>query len=337
MNEKQVPEELRQFIEKKLLGNKAFGRLRGAFKVDSTLGILDKTLDESKTPTQFCNDWDQTSSDIRVIGNIISQCRRNGHDVIADEIVKALSDRAYTLPGETIPIEQTQPITILVIDFERTLTMIKWIRCAHWMELRNFVRDEKEQIWETGDNLTNTLFKQYPSLYDFTISGLNDGYEGPELRSAYRQDVYDKIHNMALRDSAKIGLKFHTYNSHLEINDLMFAHVFFGDQAEVLANFTRHEQRLLSTWTVNVPSVLIKESGLSKLMFGFHPEDKHSFWKNASNCSNSIGCVNGYGVVALNEKYTDPFTDHTGRIHSQYSISNLDIEDPDEKIAFELT
>ncbi|MBL7022255.1 hypothetical protein ISR92_03000 [Patescibacteria group bacterium] len=302
------------------------------------MGILGTTLENSGSPTQFCNDWDITSTDIRVIGNMIAQCKRDGQDIIADVMSKALLDRAYQLPGETIPVEETQPITIVVLDFEKTLEMIKWIRCAHWMSLNNYL-DEPTLIRRDIDmKLTDRLFNTFPSLYEHALRRKSQGgYEGPELVSAFRDDVLDKFHNNVTSKGGQLGIKFDTYNSHLEINSLVLARIFLGDQAQVLSKFTRQEQELITTWTVNTPSVLVEESGLNTLMFGFHPEKTHQIWSDSNNCYSSLGCSNDYGVTIFNKRYSDPFNDHTLRVHSQCSMANLHIEDIDEQIAFELT
>ncbi|NIP33129.1 hypothetical protein GWN26_14200 [Candidatus Saccharibacteria bacterium] len=352
MEEKKVPEEQIEFLRKKLTGNEAFGRVRG--QLTEKQSLLESVLEEAESPTDFCRRWDQLSSDMRIFGNQLAQFKRDGWDTAYEELTRALKDKTYRLPGETVPLHQTEPITIVMFDFPRTLTLIRWIRCAHWMDLDNYL-EELNQSWTDGlskkywfssgnpsRTLTHELFKAFPSLKEYTLTRRQyREYEGWELVKSYYEHVLGKFDHAKLRDIGQpLTLARDTYNDHLELyrgvgERMCLGYICRADQAEVLSRFSREEQKQIATWTIRMPKVNA-ENDFRGMFIGFHPEEGHDEWEAESSNLVSIGCHQDYGVVAMSRPYSDPLRDHTGRYHEQYSISQVYLKDLDEQLAFEL-
>ncbi|MFZ5365147.1 MAG: hypothetical protein ACOZBH_03040 [Patescibacteria group bacterium] len=350
MAEKQVPEEQQfEFLRQKLLGNEAFGRVRGTLGLipDDELGILGTALAASESPTNFCQRWDQVSSDLRVFGNMLACFNRDGWEAASRELTRTLLDKTYRLPGETVPLHETEPVTVVVFDFSRTLTMIRWIRCAHWGDLNDYIReinDDRESVAVKGDwferniprQLTIQLYESFPDLFRYIREGSGE-YDYLDLVQSYRNHALGDIDTSQL---SKIGyflrLAWQTYNVRFAIAGLCLGYFCRTDQAEVLSRFSRQQQNRIATWTVRLPRVLLEEQKISSLWIGFHPEQVHEDWKNVSNVYASLGCSNGYGVVVMNGKYYDPLRDHTSRYHKKFSSQNVTLDDINEQLAFEL-
>jgi hypothetical protein len=353
MIEKKVPGEQMKYIDK-LVGNNTFASVRGRFRSINDLGIFGDILEQAKSPTDFCNNWDQLSADMRVIGNILACCKRDGFNEAAEEIKKALVDPTFMLPGETVPFDKTEPFTVVVFDFEKTLTMIRWIRCAHWDSLDIYLDEyygtldkESLQNWisRTDYKVTHELFKVFPTLLSHAcVRRKRKDHVGWDLLSSYRDYVLDDFDIMQFfKISAYLTMAKDTFNPYLEIfyNDA-FGFLVREDQARVLSRFSRKQQKRISTWTVRLPVMLVDPfvTNQKGLFVGFHPEDNHGDFECNANAYPSQGCSNKYGVVAMDQQYNDPLFNHARCCHEDvYSFagpSRAVLLNSDEKIAFEL-
>lgn len=339
---KQVPEEKRELernkqiqqLLEKLAGHEIFNRLRGTFDSQSKrIDHLTHLITEAGSPTSFCAAWDRYASDVRVIGNIIAQLRRDGCDYAANELESALKWPGYMLPGETVLLSKTTPLTLLIIDFPKTIAMLTWIQAGHWMDLNNFLDGKKVNL------LAERLFKQFPSLQTHTVKRRNSHkYEGGDLLSAYHEDVFfpfihdafgttssNEIPNF-FTESQPMEIAFGTYNDHLEVADGTFGYIFLGDQASVLSRIPRKHQHRVTTFGFNAPKITVNEIQKDRrknfrstswsyyFKIGIHPEIHHQKWLEMGGAYPSLGCAHGYGAVLLNkQKYSDKnYCEHTG-------------------------
>jgi hypothetical protein len=335
MNAKQVPEkvpsseEQMRFLLEKLAGHQAFGRLRGRmmfsekgdsgtmpqFKLTTWLP-LGEMLQASDSPTGFCRMIDEQYADIRVIGNLLAQLRRDGWKHAETELSRALGDDAYFMDGESVPVEKLEPVTLLVLDFPRTLAMIKWIVTCDWWELNNVLFDKPVR------DLTTELFRQFPTLLEHTKSrNVRMMYEGCDLLAAYKDAVISRFRK-AMEGFEGLGmasLVIHhgTYNRHLEIdrNDGgdVFGFIIRAEQQDVLKRFSRDEQKHISTWLCHAPKLWMEGFSIKphytwhRFDVGFHPEAEHGSWMNRAGAFTSAGFSCGYGAVLLNERWPTGF------------------------------
>lgn len=351
MSEKQVPEEQIKFLREKLAGNDTFGRIRGRFP--DKLGELGSVLADSESPTDFCRRWDQFCSDVRVIGNLLACLKRDGWNIAATELTRALQDKTYCLPGETVPLHETEPVTVVVFDFPRTLAMIRWIRCAHWMNLDCYLNERDNRLTENdkavwnndsvGQLLTYQLFEAFPNLEDHTRQRrARMDYEGRDLCKSYQEHVLNDFdHKQLLEIGLPLHLAWQTYNDHLELfehstGDLQrFGYICRADQAEVLSRFSREQQERIATWCVRMPKMKDNDD-IHRLFVGFHSEEAHrGLWQNSTYLT-SKGCAHNYGVVIMSSAFAEPLRNHTGRHHNSYSISQVFLGSVEEQLAFEL-
>lgn len=302
MSENTVPEDQLAILKDRLEGHKVFGRLRGKGQKHLT-----SILDASTSPSDFCKKWDQTSADLRVVGNLVAQLRRDGHDRAAEALLNALASKTYYFPGEVAPLEKTNPLTAVIFNFPKALSLLRWIRAAHWMTLNEYLdvfagktlaeKKAKSVDWA----LTAKLFDDYPSLSKHSRERRARGdYEGWDLKAAHLEDVMAAFpdHETLLEIGSPMIIEPSTYNDHLEIGynfcQLRFGYLCTADQAEVLSRFTRKEQESISTWMIRVPGVLREKArGMSVV---FYPEANHESFRAERPNMVSLGCAGGYGM-----------------------------------------
>lgn len=339
--EKQVPENTNNQVtelQEKLRGHQIFGELRG--NAGSLVGSIDRALDQSATPTEFCTNWDSLSAQLRVIGNLMATLKRDGKSEALEALRESLVDPLYVFQGETIPLEKTSPVTLVMFDPKRTLAMLRWILECHWQNLDDYLKGE-EFFSERHKVQTIELFKLFPSLEAASRMRSQCGdYEGWELAYAYQVDVLQKI--KLPTGFVPMTIPYGQYNDHFEFSDSHhaltkkvnedgpvvkclhhFAFLVKADQKDVLSHFTREEQENIATWQFRVHP----ESVEHQCEVGLHLETEHEEWQGRKRTYASLGVSNGFGGV-LNppDKYelyvqSNPVRDGSFRVTLRKSIS----------------
>ena len=287
-------EQQLEILREKLMGNHAFAVCRG--KLGSFIsGKANKWITETDSPTSFLNKWDDFFGKVRVMTNLLAQFHRDGMKVAYDQLLRALESKTHFFPGETIPIEQTRPVTILMLEPKKTLIFLRWLLEEHWDTLRAFV------IWkdgETGHNvlgrkvekpgqLTEQLYEEFPTLETLARKHFYE-YEGQELALSYKQTVTDTFRRSVLSKGRASELPYGEWNDHIEyVGHIPFVYVFEMEQSEVLKLFSRKDQSRITTWQFNVPKVL------KHFYIGLHPEALHGPFEKSRptfvSCGESCG------------------------------------------------
>jgi len=299
---KQVPEGTKvnrkqqlQLLRAKITGNQAFGACRGKF--GQPIGQLTADwIKNSESPTQVLGQWDSFTGQARVMTNLLAQFRRDGMNIAHRELLKALNDSDYLLPGEKLPIEATRPITVLMLEPEKTLTFLRWLLESHWSSLRNYLAWKESQYAKAPNELTEKLYTQFLMLEELArehakhpVEGF---FEGKELCEAYAT-IASSFDPAILKNAmCGMGLNWGQWNDHIEgIRHLAFLYMFDCEQSKVLKRFSRKDQKRIATWQINVP----KTHTLSA--FGLYPEQ----WRvrDSANLLRSVsrGSSHGYKVV----------------------------------------
>ncbi|MFZ2975950.1 MAG: hypothetical protein WA055_04985 [Candidatus Moraniibacteriota bacterium] len=133
---KQVPEEKDQleFLHQKLLGNNVFKACRGKGGATSIFSAIEKT----DNPSQFCSDWNRQTAELRVMGNLLAQLKRDGWEYAFSLLKNALIDNYFLFPGEVV--EKTRPFTIIMPNSTKNLTLLRWITTIHPHEMYKWLR-----------------------------------------------------------------------------------------------------------------------------------------------------------------------------------------------------
>lgn len=295
-------------LREKLLGNKSFRACRGKLN-RSVADIINEFIDQVDNPTQFCKTWDEMNAAMRVMGNLLAQYKRDGYDVAYNELLLALKS-THIITGETIPFDETLPVTIVMFDPVRTSLMIRWIIDEHWQELNGYLNwvDSNGKDCQPS-KLTEELFQNFPTLEAHCRERRRCGdYEGWDLSKAYHESVLSKF--LVPKGWTPLKIGFGQWNDHIEIADQTFAFVVIGkDQAEVLSLFSREEQKSIATWHVNAPSDVMKTNSERARYYcvGFHEGTEHWHQSQKHPALTSKGVQAGWGVRILTHCPNHPF------------------------------
>jgi hypothetical protein len=311
---KQVPEVPKEQqiddLINQLKSNDAFRQHRGRLRWGAS--FLSDLASKANSPSAFCRNWDALTGDLRVIGNMMAKLSRDDREFALSELTAALSDADHLFPGESHPIEKTVPVTLLMLDPDRTLLMIRWILECHWGDLGNYLDVKRgvkiDAAFHKGERqtTTETLFAKFPSLEEETwkrIRGSLLWYVGPELFESHRRDVDQQYGHFKGGFGGFGGKNFKAltvgwtqYNDDLEINyGKGFAYFVEADQKEVLSFFTRAEQKTVATWQFRV--IPETTNRLGHVNIGLHPESQHAHWERECVGATSLGFSQGLGAV----------------------------------------
>jgi len=313
---KQVPEgvpsrdEQLASLRVELLGNKVFGRCRGRLR--DLPDVFMTTAKESSSPTQFCGEWDDFVGQWRVMGNLLAKFRRDGWGDAYAELEKALTSAQYLWPGETVPLEATEPMTLVMFDPIRTMAMIHWLLEGHWMDLNNYLdwKDGVKRGYGPPDPRVTELFGLFSTLEKHARHRREmQDYEGWDLRCAYEDSVmkiFPEIDgSIGSRLSPRqIGskitalaasLRYYQWNDHVEISDHAFVFACQAEQGEVLKHFNRSQQERLATWQFQVPKVLMGNG----VAIGLHLEEEYGRWQGMFPALVSHGVSGGLGGLIM--------------------------------------
>ena len=305
-----------------LLGHECFGRLRGKWG-RSVREVIENLLDQADSPNDFCDLWDQFTADVRVVGNMLAKYRRDGWKFAEEEMLTALIyGGKHLLPGEKIPSQKTIPVTILMLDPERTLRMIHWVMGGGDMDMY-YVMEKGEY----KNPLVQKLFESFPSLKEYVgqfrevdaalIAALyRDVMEHfPEYRDMQGRRLKLDADPERLSSFTNVLMKVWDEMQHVSVDS--FGFVVFGKQDEVLRRFSRDKQKRIATWQLHLPRSLLTEAKKKQVSFadqfaqqsadrfprlhldiGFFPEAEHARWTELYPNMTSRGVAYGLGVMA---------------------------------------
>lgn len=313
-------EEQLAALREKLTGHQAFGRVRGLLNGKGKDPLL-RLVDMAGSPTSFCHRWDEFAADIRVVGNMVAQFRRDGWKEAEVELTTALSTPGHLIPGETFPLHETVPVTILILDPLRTFTMLRWIRVGHTRDLDIAISHGLSEC--NVPNLTRDLVVSFPRLLDPNNRRI---CTEETFYQALEQDVYFRFANVsALWDLESAGQAFSlrmNHNTCYRLNNTfghrhgkMFGFMLLEEQNQALSRFSRQDQSRIGTWLCRVPKTslpLVKYMGV-----GLHPEAAHAAIVQRYPAMASVGCAFNFGVQLFTQEH-----EAIGYLHNHNKIDD---------------
>lgn len=339
---KQVPEEAADTAKllTKVLGSNIFQENRGKYS-NLEAFILEMLTDKkspfySPTPSQAEIKIKELMTGLRPIMRRLSQLNRDGHDGLVKGAVKALVNKEYIMSGETKK-EKLVPMTIFMVEPEKSSLLLD-SRLSN-LDAYDFLRQvgikKPYKDWAPHQN-TLDILKAFPSLSDILKKNVDkegDNF-GSALRLAYYKDVVKPNSHIFYslpkyyvsncgngdRDTDEGGgFNFVEYRSNhfekfckrngfnLSEKDLEHSRGIFylvlDRPDKVLKNVSRNDQKKISTWTMYIPSSLIKidscYEGLKSFHFGVHKESEHTEEAGKRPMFVSKSTSNGYGMIGI--------------------------------------
>lgn len=319
---KQVPEgtpvigaeEQLESLRQELMGNQAFAACRGRLD-QSFIGFTDELIRDVTSPSVLLRRWDGFVGKARVMSNLLAKYQRDRWEVAFTELHKALVDKSHVILGETFPLEETEPVTILMLDPDRTMLMTRCIIEEEWscLDLHLRWRDWAHSN-HMGDSLitlteisgAGKLLKVFPTLKQHLRERQFQGARiGSELENAYHDTVVNTfskdVCNWLEEKCNRQGLAGNwQYNQDaLALHTQQYLYIFKGEQSEVLGHFTREEQTRIGTWQFHAPKIL--NWGVVGVRIGIHPETLHPVWQKRQPALTSKGVSHGLGAIILTD------------------------------------
>jgi hypothetical protein len=273
----------------KLAGNHSFKQCRGKFEtsIDRTVCEI---IDDSPSPTIANIRLEEYLRSVMVMGNLLAKLKRDRMKRAFDELRDALRSNGHVILGETIPLEKTVPLTMLMLEPELTLDLVRW-----------GMGDDRHP------DHTKRIYRLLPTLqaHGKVAEMKAEGY-GAEIAPSY----YDVLAGLPRAFDEGIPLinpvwktfpKRSVGPGFTHLRDLYFplAFVFIGkEQDEVLKIFDREQQKRIATWQIDAPRFLFSY-GNSSFHVGFHEESVHDIWLKRFPAFASKGVSAGHGAFLL--------------------------------------
>ncbi|MFZ5365034.1 MAG: hypothetical protein ACOZBH_02435 [Patescibacteria group bacterium] len=298
----QVPEasvqsqgEQAAFLRQKLTGNRAFHRLRGKLKELLDPASFFKMVTDANSPTNFNSQWQQRSTDLLVMGNLLAKLRKKGYWSAYTELQRALTEPTFFFNGETVPLDQSLPFTLMIHDFPRALAMIKFLRSAISAEdLKEFFPGDYEFLEMDLEMRIRKLVELYKK------TRLTEKIIRKSV--VFENTVLDRTISLNWENFSKYGfVSAEDYYQRSVGLDFNFGTLLQAEPDEILRQIPRDQQKNVSIWFFRLPRILWDGVFCPQFAFGFYPESSTSKGFNGPIASPS--CCHRYRAVYINLKH----------------------------------
>lgn len=295
---KYVPEFTKEEMSflNKMLGSGAFQECRGKLEHSILSYILDE-IEKSDSPTNFLKNFDNFFGKVRIVANSLAQLKRDDKsglyeidscdDSLFSQLCFSLRSPNYVFPDEVISLEEARPVTILMLNPQRVLLMLKWINSKHFG-----LRKEKDKSF---NDFTNGVMQAFPILKLYAQHAISsNNYSEYYVAQALSDDVVTKFSNLEtkLKDVGWLILDSGLQLEDIEMWGYHWLYYFEGQQSDILKRFTRQEQKNIASWQFNLSKRIIKPC------IELHPGNIHPIYKKRY-LGTSKGVSKGIGALAF--------------------------------------
>lgn len=297
---KQVPdvtevddeEQMRQLFLELAGKNEAFKACRGKLGEPLTT-MFESWIEEQDSVNNVLEQWGSLIPPTRVMLSVLSKLKRDGYEHAYEELSTALSSPGYLFDGETVPLHETRPVTVVMLDPVRT-----------WLMIYNAAGDHPE--W-TCRGFT----KMFPMFTALKRKYMRRRF--PALGKAYQETYHSAVTSRFIeyipKRTPQFFLKPDQYTDGV-CNELPFLYLFDGnEQSEVMGLFPREVQSQICCWKFNAPKII------RNFQIGLHGNQYQTEGEWLKTCP-SLVSVNGnkddpdyyYGLIL-------PVGEHVNRIY----------------------
>ena len=298
----------------RIAGNQSFGKCRGEFGVLDVFSMLSLS-----NPTQTLKALDEAVAPVKVMLQLLARLKRDGWTYAYNELFAALIHRDHIFTGEEVPIEAREDGTLVFVDLEDTLLLLRWLYTTDYcLDIIPYVRGQSSDRGLYG-SLTEQTFERFPSIRDELVErvkhtlGFRDTamfvnppaylFGQEKLDSAW--DVLEKFYRPDKKQQ-RLPLIADRVNTdgHWSNRGCVAIFITGVSQKEVISSFPRSEQDRVSTWQFRFPKV--HADGLSwgsiggpSMLIGLHLESEHKDWGDIHPSYVSHGVTHGLGAIML--------------------------------------
>ncbi len=242
--------------------------------------IFKKWIADEPSVSKVAEKWKSMTTHYRVMLYYLAKLKRDGDDKAFQQLEKALESPQYIMDMEEFPIEETRPVTVLMLQPEATWTMI-WMMTSdyhcrwQWKHIRRH-------------------FPEFPKLRSkFNRSTTRNNRRGQEYVLAYREAITDQVDPIALEGAEDLFLESNQIQKEVP-SKIPLAYLFDGlDASRVMARFNLEKGWGVAMWEFQIPKFL------QAFKVGLHPENCHAQWRVAHPSLVSIRTESDFGGLIL--------------------------------------
>jgi hypothetical protein len=300
------PRDELEALVMQLAGHNAFALCRGEMQLD-LIYIIENIIRRSPNREGAKKKLREFFGAALIMGNKLAQLHFSGQKKAYSELEGALTRDHFVFTYESVPLDKTRPVTILMLEPEKTIVLLRWMAEGRTAELNRFVGFDPLSHFKNYEvqEVTRELFKVFPSLESHVKESLRtDRDNGSELALIFKEAIVglpDSFPGSLPLISDNMEYLLHTteHGGSGSIFTFPIAWMFPGkDQAQVLAMFSRDDQKRVATWQIDVPEISLKHNGgFRDIKIGVHPEHEHRIWEKKAPAFTSKGLSNGHGTL----------------------------------------
>jgi len=323
-------------LQTALSSHKDFPLFRGQLGGDF-LGLIDECLSQkSRSATMR---WLKVKTEMmREMLKLLAEFRHSKQTLAEMELLRALTDRNYVLPGETFPKKEIAPYTVFMVDPEVTLAMHRffqdWRRAIpnesnHGISPPEFWKSYRNEAFcaDRYGTVLRSLLRQIAwDRVDDPIDSGNPLYGGADPQRILTQVVKVFGHRIANFETERVGQRtteFSPWGFPLNgfgeteatrlIGNLrtfsnascMFANQIAQDT--VLGAIDPNAQRRIASWEFQLPPAIMGDRRLyaKACVICLLPETDHQYWLKVRPQFTSRGVAHGYCAVFIPIEFMD--------------------------------
>lgn len=280
-------------------GNLDFKAIRGRCSGE-LLSVTDAVMHADdgtpKAPSHGVDDLKRFLTSFANIRGKIAQLERDGFTLAVHEAREALEHPGYRMLGETEPLEETIPVTLLIFEPELTLWLLTQESGVYftrtWLNTAAVPSTIWERLFEKSLDLKYYDKVSASDIYK-TLWGINEPLRNK--LSAARKGRFDCENGTSMAISVTLPDPQGEKDSKIGLG--YFALALYKKRNAIMRCFTHEERKRIAAWQFHLPKAYAGKEE-HHLYFGLHLVAEHEYWLRKRNpfCSSNI--VNGYGAIA---------------------------------------
>lgn len=302
------------WLRDKLAGHQAFTRQRGKF-----FSRIQDLSWNSKSVAGFVNEFESFARDARTLGALLVKLRRDGWEIAAEELIKALGNEGRFIYGEDVDPERLESVTIALSHSTKIFDLVRLMMTVP--PRQEILTTWRRRPFKKDSELVNELRRILPSLSEL-FGAEDDARRDLEFafKRAYADDVWGPTvsHKVDNDEYWYIQLVM-DHRNHFQLSpfqDMAIARGFVKPPEELGMYWSPEQLAMMAHWRLKLPKSFARDINFRA---GFYPEADDQYWRTQTGVFVAASCVSGFGLVAFRKE-----TPAETRYFLRYKLGNDD-------------